>query len=148
MLAQSHDRPTKEAALRILSDRFVRDPSAVTDLCRDVYSSSSEVRARGVLLLRMLESHASDPGPLQFLSQAQNNANRNDNEHTMVFPVEMGEPSSLREREESFEEQEVRRRRREAVVFHDGAGPISQDDIIQRAASGAPVQGKIGRAHV
>lgn len=109
----------------------MRDTRAVTELTRDVFSPTPDTRARAKVLLSMLEKHASDPGPLQFLSQP---------------GVPHARPGTVllntipRSQEESFEEQELRRRRREAVVFHDGGGPVRQDDIIQRSANGVPVR--------
>jgi len=42
----------------------------------------------------------------------------------------------MRQREESPEEQALRRRRREAIVLNEGNRPVTQDDIIQRVDSG------------
>jgi hypothetical protein len=42
-----------------------------------------------------------------------------------------------RAREESFEEQVLRRRRREAMVFAEGEGPVTREDIIQRQNTGS-----------
>jgi hypothetical protein len=113
-------------AIRILSDRFVRNADAVTSLTRDLHSSNLSARAKAKVLLAMLEKHASDPAPIQFLLQR--------DAPTVILPT------VPRAHEESFEEQELRRRRREAVVFHDGGGPVRQDDIIQRSATGDPVR--------
>ena len=118
-------------AIRILSDRFVRDTRAVTALTKDVFSRFPSTRARAHILLSMLEKHASDTGPIQFLSQSGVSTGR---DGVVLFNT------VPRSHEESFEEQELRRRRREAVVFHDGGGPVRQDDIIQRSANGVPVR--------
>lgn len=78
----------------------------------------------------MLRQHASDPSPLDFMLQNPHNVrDRTVRNHAVLTS---GRAGQAREHEESFEEQELRRRRREAVVFHDGEGPISRDDIIQR----------------
>ena len=46
------------------------------------------------------------------------------------FPTMMGRGRRIRE--ESLEEQALRRRRREAMVLHEGRGPLERSDIIQR----------------
>jgi hypothetical protein len=118
------------SAIRILSDRFVRNSSNVTSLCRDVYSRNPETRARGQQLLQMLRQHASDASALDFMLQNPHDI-RDRTIRSYATPIG-GRVGQTREHEESFEEQELRRRRREAVVFHDGEGPISREDIIQR----------------
>jgi hypothetical protein len=136
-LAESHDRQTREAAIRILCDRFVHDPRAVTALTGDLCSPASEKRAKADTLLKMLQKFSSDQGAIQFLLNKQASAFHNSE---IVHFTEATGPSVLREVDDSFEEQEVRRRRREAVVLHDGDGPVRQDDIIQRGSNGVPVQ--------
>jgi hypothetical protein len=49
-------------------------------------------------------------------------------------------PPRPREREESHEEQALRRRRREAIVLNEGDRPLSQDDIIQRSGPSAVIR--------
>jgi hypothetical protein len=49
-------------------------------------------------------------------------------------------PPRPRERDESHEEQALRRRRREAIVLNEGDRPLSQDDIIQRSGSSTAVR--------
>ncbi|KIV99528.1 hypothetical protein, variant [Verruconis gallopava] len=129
-------------AIRILSDRFCRDQSAITSLTRDLYSTLPETRARGRVLLKMIERYASDTGSIQFLIDAQ--ASEQIASQLLSHDDLAGR---LREHEESFEEQELRRRRREAVVFHEGGGPVSQDDIIQRSADGVTA-GAVTRSSV
>lgn len=111
----------------------MRNNASVTSLTADIYNKDKERRAKGLQLLRMLEKYASDATPIQFLLEAQERSSTN------AQLVSTSGGSLLREHEESFEEQELRRRRREAVIIHDGAGPISQDDIIQRSANGDTV---------
>ena len=58
----------------------------------------------------------------------------------LVFGVEDGSATGVtvgaqrgrRVREDSLEEQALRRRRREAMVLHEGTSPLSRSDIIQR----------------
>lgn len=80
-------------------------------------------------------NYASDTANIQFLADFY--TDRND-EVRNVHANATAWTSRLREHEESFEEQELRRRRREAVVFNEG-GPVRQDDIIQRNDVGSPV---------
>lgn len=49
-----------------------------------------------------------------------------------VTGVTVGALRGRRIREESIEEQALRRRRREAMVLHEGNSPVSRSDIIQR----------------
>lgn len=90
-------------------------------------------------MLKLLERFASPDAfvAVSFLESLRDNANQAPSswlaEIEQWDQLRTGPLSRLRE--ESFEEQALRRRRREAVVVNEGDHPVTQQDIIQRNPS-------------
>ena len=121
------------SAIKILCDRFLSSHSNVTELTADLYSPDAAIRAQAAALLNLLDNGAaSNADAIDFLVHLHESENTAPARHRQSFPYRP------RNHDESFEEQALRRRRREAIVLNEG-GPVSQDDIIQRNASGEQV---------
>jgi hypothetical protein len=116
----------------------------VTELTRDLYCADPDRRLEASNALKLLERFASPDAfvAVSFLERLRDNANRP--RSTWLSEIEEWDqlraaPShhlpTSRLREESIEEQALRRRRREAVVVNEGDHPLTQQDIIQRQPS-------------
>ena len=55
-------------------------------------------------------------------------------------------PVGVRHPEQSVEEQRLRHRHREAMVFNDGTRPLNSEDIIQRNPLSSPILSPLHRA--
>jgi hypothetical protein len=109
-----------------------------------MYSISPDRRLEANNALKLLERFASPDAfvAVSFLERLRDNAHRP--RSTWLAEIEGWDHQRqhdtqwrLRPREESIEEQALRRRRREAVVVNEGDHPLTQQDIIQRSPSHA-----------
>ncbi|QDS68407.1 hypothetical protein FKW77_010774 [Venturia effusa] len=138
-LTKSHNLDIRNAAIRIVCDRFLSDASKVTELTQDYYSADMHRRLQACNVLNLLEKFASPDAyvAVSFLEILRDNANQAAS--PWLAEVEQWDQQRAgplsRLREESFEEQALRRRRREAVVVNEGDHPVTQQDIIQRHPS-------------
>ncbi|KAE9979744.1 hypothetical protein EG328_000681 [Venturia inaequalis] len=139
LLTKSHNLDIRNAAIKIVCDRFLSNPSRVTELTQDLYSADEHRRLAASNVLKLLERFASPDAfvAVSFLESLRDNANQAPSswlaEIEQWDQLRTGPLSRLRE--ESFEEQALRRRRREAVVVNEGDHPVTQQDIIQRNPS-------------
>jgi len=144
-LTTSTNYDIRNAAIKILVDRFLSIPSARSSLSADLDSSNPTTRDVARRTVKLLERHAGcyHSQHLQTLKR-QAGLDRQDcsASHELLMRADWSDrfwsPSEtrMRQREESPEEQALRRRRREAIVLNDSNRPVTQDDIIQRVDSG------------
>ncbi|KAF2421028.1 hypothetical protein EJ08DRAFT_683194 [Tothia fuscella] len=138
VLAKSSNLEIRQAAIRILCTRFLAIPANLRSLHHDSESSNPRTSHRAFLLYKLLLQHVPDHRELDSLKKGLENDIPFDAHN--IHGVHGTPPAPrMREREESFEEQALRRRRREAIVLNEGDRPLSQDDIIQRNGSGSRV---------
>ncbi|KAF2203764.1 hypothetical protein GQ43DRAFT_469718 [Delitschia confertaspora ATCC 74209] len=112
ILATCDNQQIRKAATTLLWHRLFSNPEAVLLLLADLDSDDPEVRRRAQKANLLLQRY--DPSYERGL---------------------LWEPRR-RGREDSFDEQELRRRRREAVIVNEGNRPVIQDDIIQEGGRG------------
>jgi hypothetical protein len=124
---------TEDSAIRILCNRFLSNPHNIRKLDRDSISSDPETARRALLLYKLLVRYAPEHGALDTLNGTVDDQFSSRTAHGRGLGYY--NPPRPREREESHEEQALRRRRREAIVLNEGDRPLSQDDIIQRSGS-------------
>lgn len=130
---------TTYSAIRIVCDRFLSNASKVTELTQDLYSADEDRRLEASNVLKLLERFASPDAfvAVSFLERLRDNANQVPS--SWLAEIEQWDQQRAgplsRLHEESFEEQALRRRRREAVVVNEGDHPLTQQDIIQRNPS-------------
>ncbi|KAF1946248.1 hypothetical protein EJ02DRAFT_367504 [Clathrospora elynae] len=118
-LATSHNTDIRASATKILCNRFIASPSAKILLLRDLKSKDEEVAHRAELAMRLL----GDMGLWRDSSLPPRGAWR------------------LMERQAVYEqgvspERDLRRRRREAIVIHDGEGAVGSEDVYMRNQAG------------
>ncbi|KAJ4987369.1 hypothetical protein SVAN01_07107 [Stagonosporopsis vannaccii] len=134
-LAQSPNIEIRTSATTLLCERFYANPSALKLLLRDLGSADKHVQRSAQLAFRLLRdygmfrAHGLSYGFGGLEPQA-------GWENVEVFGG--GRPRrSLRESErDAEEERDVRRRRREAVVVHDGEGRVGEGDVWMRDRDG------------
>lgn len=122
-LATSPNTDIRASATRILCARFYASPSAKKALLRDLASKDEDVQHTAQLAFNLL----CEMGVWR--------------EYEVVAPVA---PRAgwrlLGQRERSglgeTDERDVRRRRREAVVIHEGEGAVGRDDVYMRDEDG------------
>lgn len=119
ILATSPNIDIRASATKILCQRFYASMSARKRLGRDLEHGDDETKHRanlafGLLLESGVIQEVTYPAPL-----TQNEGWR------VQDPIEGGDGDAVTE-------QDLRRRRREAVVIHDGDRPIGQEDVIMR----------------
>ncbi|RII07547.1 hypothetical protein CUC08_Gglean008517 [Alternaria sp. MG1] len=112
-LATSHNNDIRASATKILCTRFYASKSAKDLLIKDLYCADGEVLHRAQLAFNLL----GDMGVWRDDSLLPNHGFRWD-----VVQPRMGGGS----------QDEVRRRRREAMVISDGDGLIGHDDVYMR----------------
>ena len=144
-LATSTNYDIRNAAIKILVDRFLSIPAARSSLSADLYSSNPAIRDVARRTVKLLERHA-DCYHSQHLQTLKRQAGLDRQEYSASHEPLMradwpdrfwsSSETRMRQREESPEEQALRRRRREAIVLNEGNRPVTQDDIIQRVDSG------------
>jgi hypothetical protein len=142
-LATSTNYDIRNAAIKILVDRFLSIPAARSSLSADLDSSDPAIRDVARRTVKLLERHA-DCYHSQHLQTLKRQAGLDRQEcsasHEPLMRADWTWSSSetrMRQREESPEEQARRRNRREAIVLNDSDRPVTQDDIIQRVDSGS-----------
>ena len=145
-LATSTNYEIRNAAIKILVDRFLSIPAARSSLSADLYSSNPATRDVARRTVKLLERHA-DCYHSQHLQTLKRQAGLDRQDcpasHEMLMRADRSDrfwsssETRMRQREDSPEEQALRRRRREAIVVNDGNRPVTQDDIIQRVDSGS-----------
>lgn len=133
-LATCDNVEIRKAATKMLLDRFIAHPSAYRHLIHDANSKAEERRQTAYLAFSLLEEYGyvghqyGVPPP------------------TPATPVNFRAGAARREwlrggtgvgrRGVSIEERDLRRRRREAMVIHEGDRPISQEDVWMRREGG------------
>ncbi|KAH9879250.1 hypothetical protein J1614_002689 [Plenodomus biglobosus] len=124
LLATSHITELRDSATRILCTRFYANKAARRALLRDLKSADEDTKRKAHLALNMLcELGIWKEGQLD---RIESRAAR----WRLVGNVERdGQERGVGAEER---EREVRRRRREAVVIHDGEGAIGSQDVYMR----------------
>jgi hypothetical protein len=136
VLATCPNIEIREAATKILCQRFYKNNAATRLLFADLQSPDPERRSLANKALKLVAEYCPiNPTPLP---SPQRSPGR---DHPDFEPVHrhgngVGFGRTARTHRESAQEQQLRRRRREAVVINEGDRPISQDDIIQAGGSG------------
>ncbi|KAF2753261.1 hypothetical protein EJ05DRAFT_542111 [Pseudovirgaria hyperparasitica] len=137
-LAKSSNVEIAQAATTLLCDRFSRSKSCMRALASDLISTDRLVRQRATKTRLMLEENNTG-GYSIFERRSYERA-----AHSPYMSSSLGlpDPSGVhlpvpisahsRQHDASEAEQTLRRRRREAMVFHEGNGPLSNTDIHQR----------------
>jgi hypothetical protein len=121
-LATSHNTEIRSSATKILCTRFYASKSAKNLLIKDLYSRDEEVVRRARLAFNLL----CEMGVWR---------------ESSLPPRPQRGGWRLLERQGGHEgsggsEQDVRRRRREAMVIHDGEGAIGGDDVFMQSQEG------------
>ncbi|KAH9873585.1 hypothetical protein IAQ61_004209 [Plenodomus lingam] len=124
LLATSHNTELRASATRILCTRFYANKSARKALLRDLKSADEDTRRKAQLAMNMLcelgiwkEGQVARMGRRVGRWRVIGNVERDGQER--------GIGAEERERD-------VRRRRREAVVIHDGEGVVGSEDVYMR----------------
>ncbi|KAF1840540.1 uncharacterized protein K460DRAFT_349096 [Cucurbitaria berberidis CBS 394.84] len=121
-LATSHNTEIRSSATKILCTRFYASASAKKALVRDLNSKDDDVKHRAQLAFNLL----CDMGVWT--------------EYSLPPPTPRGAWRLLGRREWDFQrdaaERDLRRRRREAVVIHEGDGAVGREDVYMRDQEG------------
>ncbi|KAH7399499.1 hypothetical protein BKA66DRAFT_565569 [Pyrenochaeta sp. MPI-SDFR-AT-0127] len=121
-LATSHNTEIRSSATKILCTRFYASDSAKKALVRDLSSKDDEVKHRAQLALNLL----CEMGVWR--------------EYSVPPPRPRGSWRLLGQRDWNVQrdttERDLRRRRREAMVIHEGDEPLSRDDVYMRDRTG------------
>lgn len=133
-LASSHNIEISASATKLLCERFYASTSARRLLLRDLGSPRPAVQRKAQLAFRLLRDH----GVFRERGLSYGYAGvepRGSWENVEILPVA---PRGLREplQEDAEEERDARRRRREAVVIHDGEGRVGEGDVWMRDREG------------
>ncbi|KAF2118365.1 hypothetical protein BDV96DRAFT_542102 [Lophiotrema nucula] len=127
-LATSENIEIRKAATKILCERFFKNPKLQKRLLKDLESKDEGVKHRAILTLRLLDEN----GVVHRLrNQTQY---RNDIFDIPSLPWYGRRPGTRVHGTTS--EQDLRRRRREAVVINEGDRPVSQEDVYMRGGNG------------
>ncbi|KAJ8107420.1 hypothetical protein OPT61_g8880 [Boeremia exigua] len=136
-LAQSHNVEIRTSAIKLLCERFYAHPAARKMLLRDLGSADKAVQRSAQLAFRLLRDYG------VFRTQGLSYGFAGTEPRTVLHDSVVWTPrvrDSLRESLESGrdveEERDVRRRRREAVVIHDGEGRVGEGDVWMRDREG------------
>ncbi|KAF2622724.1 hypothetical protein BU25DRAFT_401962 [Macroventuria anomochaeta] len=132
LLAQSHNVEIRASATKLLCERFYANDSARQLLLRDLGSRKKDVQRRAQLAFRLLRDYGvfRERGLSYGYGGIEPRVQWND-----VEVLSAG--GGLREREDAGEdERDARRRRREAVVIHDGEGRVGEGDVWMRDREG------------
>lgn len=133
-LASSHNVEISASATKLLCERFYASSSARRLLLRDLGSPKAAVQRKAQLAFRLLRDH----GVFREYGLSYGYAGiepRVGWEDVEILPAV---PRGLREsvQEDGEEERDARRRRREAVVIHDGEGRVGEGDVWMRDREG------------
>jgi len=122
ILATSHNTEIRASATRILCTRFYASHAARKVLLRDLKSTNDDVKRKAQLALEMLcELGVWKEGEVAMMGGGIGRWR----------VVERREREQMDEGARSVRE-DLRRRRREAVVIHDGEGAIGSEDVYMR----------------
>ncbi|KAL2358147.1 hypothetical protein BJ546DRAFT_1057804 [Cryomyces antarcticus] len=136
ILVSSTNPDIRQAATKIVLDRFMRSPEVQKALLSDILSPTPQTHERALQSLRFLDDNDSLPTHLrQFLRSADAGPLRDSASFSQQIPVRarrLESRRSARRNNRSAEEEALRRRRREAMVLNEGHRPVQQGDIIQR----------------
>ena len=135
VLATSPNSEIKASATKILCERFYANDAAKKLLLKDLGSRKAHVQRRAQLAIQLLRDYGVFRG--RGLSYGYENIEPRvqwDGVEIWEGGVESG---GLREQGEGGEEErDARRRRREAVVIHDGDGRVGEGDVWMRDREG------------
>lgn len=141
-LAQSHNIEIRLSATKLLCERFYASSSASRLLLRDLISEKKSVQRRAQLALRLLRDHGVfRVGGLSYgYGGVEPRVSWEDVEVLPAVPRgAVHDHGGLREplqEQDAEEERDARRRRREAVVIHDGEGRVGEGDVWMRDREG------------
>ncbi|KAF2730169.1 hypothetical protein EJ04DRAFT_545904 [Polyplosphaeria fusca] len=143
VLATSDNVDIRKAATRILCERFFADKKLHRLLLRDLRSDNDATKRRAQLAVRLLDDNG-------LLTRLPGHLHRNYALRPWERDIE-GPLLSLSARrlvgarmhEESNEERDLRRRRREAVVINEGDRPVSEGDVYMRDVRGEMTQEEV-----
>ncbi|KAF1975653.1 hypothetical protein BU23DRAFT_597440 [Bimuria novae-zelandiae CBS 107.79] len=132
-LATCQNVEIRKAATKILLDRFIAHPSAYKHLIRDANSKNEQCRHAASLAFSLLEEygyvgHQYGVPPPVLATPLHHRAGAR-REWLRAGPTRDSRGGSA-------EERDLRRRRREAMVIHEGDRPVSQEDVWMRDEAG------------
>lgn len=120
-LATCHNAEIQSSAIKLLCNRFYSSPAARKALIKDLHSKDDEVKHRAQLAFDLL----CETGVWR--------------EYSAPPTTPRGSWRLLGQREWGLRretaERDVRRRRREAVVIHEGDGAVGREDVYMRGAN-------------
>ena len=133
-LASSHNVEISASATKLLCERFYASASARRFLLRDQGSPKAAVQRKAQLAFRLLRDHGvfREYGLSYGYAGIEPRVGWEDVEILPAVPRGLREPLQ----EDGEEERDVRRRRREAVVIHDGEGRVGEGDVWMRDREG------------
>ncbi len=138
-LAQSHNIEIRTSATKLLCERFFAHPAARKLLLRDLDSPDKAVQRSAQLAFMLLRDYGvfRGHGLSYAFSSVEMGARADEFGVWTSVPRARG---SLREEmgseRDAEEERDARRRRREAVVIHDGEGRVGEGDVWMRDREG------------
>jgi hypothetical protein len=136
-LASCSNIEIRKAATKILCERFFSHPPSRNRLLNDLTSPKPRVQRRARLAFGLLCEH----GVVQEVQlPATPRALRSSRSRRLQEGMRDAEGDDrgpeMRGLEDSIEERDLRRRRREAMVLHEGDRPVSQEDVWMRDGDG------------
>ncbi|KAF2707595.1 hypothetical protein K504DRAFT_458093 [Pleomassaria siparia CBS 279.74] len=137
-LASCTNIEIRKAATKILCERFFAHGPSRNRLLNDLSSTKPRVRHRAKLAFALLCEHdvvqevVLPPTPRALRSSREQGRRRLD----WMGEGEAREPERRGGLDDSVEERDLRRRRREAMVINEGDRPVSLDDVWMRDGDG------------
>jgi hypothetical protein len=141
VLATSDNVEIRKAATKILCERFLSDKRLFTLLQRDLKSDNETVRRQANRAYQMLKRNGLSSRLYSSSHEYRQHALRPWARSLLGSAVQFeSRRAGVRNVEESNEERDLRRRRREAVVINEGDRPVSEDDVYMRDVTGDMTQ--------